>query len=109
MISRKKGRPVLNDTAIQPRGRGRPRVVRTRLSDRETQIITLLADGLSDKQAALRLDVSLRTVRFHFLNIKRCLKVRTRAHAVAVAIRQGLLTFGGFDLVGVRELAVNFL
>lgn len=74
----KPGRPA-------PRGPG----VLTR---RETEVLRLLAEGLSNEQIAQRLFLSKRTVEHHVSNILGKLGVTTRAEATALAVRAGSLT-----------------
>lgn len=61
------------------------------LSGREAQILSLLADGLSNKQIAARLGISANTVKTHMELMFDKLDVSTRAEAVAVGARHGLL------------------
>jgi DNA-binding NarL/FixJ family response regulator len=58
-----------------------------RLTEREREVFSLLADGLTGEQAAERLVVSPETVRTHVRNGMRKLDARTRTHAVAIAVR----------------------
>jgi DNA-binding CsgD family transcriptional regulator len=70
------------------------RTVRPRprpLSAREREILTLIADGLSLAEIAERLTISLATVRTHTANAYRKLGARNRPHAVALALRLGLI------------------
>lgn len=53
------------------------------LSDREREVVTLLANGLRDKEIAGRLRISPATVKKHVEHILRKLQVRTRAEATA--------------------------
>ncbi len=61
------------------------------LSDRELSILSLLGEGLSNKQIAKRLWLAEQTVKFHLTNIYRKLGVSTRTEAVHIAYRRGLL------------------
>lgn len=61
------------------------------LTERELQILRLLTDGLSNKDVGERLYLSPDTVKSHLVNVYRKLGVESRAHAVAVAIRRGLV------------------
>jgi DNA-binding NarL/FixJ family response regulator len=58
------------------------------LTQREREIVTLLAMGLSSKEAAVNLDISTRTVETHRLNIYRKLRLGTIADLVRYAIRE---------------------
>ena len=62
-----------------------------RLSDRETQILALLAEGLSSGEIGRELDVSATTVKSHLRHLYDKLEVSDRAAAVARAMRAGLL------------------
>jgi DNA-binding NarL/FixJ family response regulator len=61
--------------------------VAARLTDRERQVFDLLATGMTGEQAAAELFVSPDTVRTHVRNGMRKLGARTRAHAIAIAVR----------------------
>jgi DNA-binding NarL/FixJ family response regulator len=63
----------------------------TLLTNRELQILRMAADGLTNKQIGEQLFVSVGTVKSHLDNIYRKLEASDRAHAVAVALRRGLL------------------
>jgi DNA-binding CsgD family transcriptional regulator/tetratricopeptide (TPR) repeat protein len=60
------------------------------LSIREVEVLTLMADGLSNAEIADRLYLSLRTVTSHVTNILGKLDVSSRTAAVAYAIRNGI-------------------
>ena len=62
------------------------------LSQRELEVLTLIADGATNRQAAAKLFVSEATVKTHLLHIYEKLGVRDRAAAVAEAYRRRLLT-----------------
>lgn len=62
-----------------------------RLSDRELEILALVADGLDSKEIARELFLSHETVRTHMTHALRKLGARSRAQAVAVAIRDRLI------------------
>jgi DNA-binding CsgD family transcriptional regulator len=62
-----------------------------RVSERERAIFTELARGMSTDEIAAALHVSPHTVRTHIKNGMRKLDARTRAHAVAIAICDGLI------------------
>lgn len=61
------------------------------LSPRELEVLRLLADGLTKRQASERLFVTLDTVRSHTRSVYRKLDVSDRAEAIAVARATGLL------------------
>lgn len=60
------------------------------LTDRETEVLALVAEGLTDAEVAERLVVSIRTVHAHLRSIYRKLDVRTRSAATRYALQQGL-------------------
>lgn len=61
------------------------------LSERERDVLRLLADGLTKKELADRLDLSVHTVDNYLRRIYRKLHVNTLGGAVAKALRDGLL------------------
>lgn len=62
------------------------------LSPRETQVLQLLADGNRGSEIADDLCISPETVRVHLRNAMNKMDARTRAHAVAKAIKDGVIT-----------------
>ena len=60
------------------------------LTDRETQVLLLMADGLSNRDIAARLVVTEATIKTHVGNVFAKLNVADRASAVAWAFRSGL-------------------
>jgi DNA-binding NarL/FixJ family response regulator len=63
---------------------------RPRLTERETEVLRLVAKGLSYKQIADRLVLSHRTVQNHVQNTLRKLQLHNRVQLVRYAIEQGL-------------------
>jgi DNA-binding NarL/FixJ family response regulator len=76
---------------VERRVRPSAPVVSERLTKRELEILELLAEGLRYRQIAEQLFISPRTVGTHMEHILSKLGVRSRAEAVAVAYREGLL------------------
>jgi two-component system, NarL family, response regulator len=64
---------------------------RPELSKREAQILSLIAKGLSNKEAALALHVEETTVKSHVRTLFDKLGVDSRTEAIAVAIQRGLI------------------
>jgi len=62
-----------------------------RLSDRERQVLQLVAEGRQAKEIAHLLEISHKTVEFHKQSIARKLSLRTTAELTRYAIRQGLV------------------
>jgi DNA-binding CsgD family transcriptional regulator len=63
----------------------------TRLSEREREILQLLAHGLRDRDIANQLHISERTVKFHMNNVLTKVKARTRAQAIYLSTLWGWL------------------
>jgi DNA-binding NarL/FixJ family response regulator len=63
-----------------------------RLSDRERQIVQLLAEGKSNKEVAASLYISVRTVETHRNNIMRKMDFRSITDLVRYAIRNNIVT-----------------
>ncbi|MEW5939482.1 MAG: response regulator transcription factor [Chloroflexota bacterium] len=61
------------------------------LSDREIEVLRLVADGKPNREIALALSVSDNTVKFHLKNILQKLNVANRAEAVMAATQMGIL------------------
>jgi len=61
------------------------------LTEREVELLRLLADGRSNKDIALTLSLSENTVKYHIKNILQKLDVHNRTEAAAHAIRIGLV------------------
>ena len=64
---------------------------RERVTPREREVLGLLAEGLSNRAIAARLNVAERTVRFHVGEILERLGAESRTQAVAFAKQRGLL------------------
>jgi DNA-binding NarL/FixJ family response regulator len=61
------------------------------LTQREREVLRLLADGLRNEEIGRRLHIAGETARAHIRNAMRKLDADTRTHAVAVALRQSLI------------------
>ena len=61
------------------------------LSERELEVLDLLAEGLSNKLIAHRLTISEHTVKTHIASILAKLGASNRTEAVSQAIRRGLV------------------
>jgi DNA-binding CsgD family transcriptional regulator len=71
----------------------------TSLSERELQILRLVAEGFSNRQIASQLDISENTVKVHVRNIFGKIQVASRTEASMYAVRNGLIT----DMMPARE------
>jgi len=65
---------------------------RTDLTARELEVLTAMAEGLATKAIAMQLGVALKTVENHKARVFAKLGARNHAHAVSLAIAQGLLS-----------------
>jgi two-component system, NarL family, response regulator NreC len=61
------------------------------LTDREREILQLIAEGKTNKEVAVTLNLSLKTVETHRSNLMRKLKVKEVTGLVQYAIRKGLI------------------
>ena len=62
-----------------------------KLSGRETEILQLIAKGVSNSEAATMLNLSKATIRTHLEHIYRKLEVTNRVEAVTEGLRKGLI------------------
>jgi len=76
---------------LAPRGGPAQRLGESDLTRRETEVLVLVASGLSDREIAERLVLSPHTVHRHVANVRTKLGLPTRAAAVAAAAKRGLL------------------
>ena len=58
---------------------------------REIEVLRLISDGLANREIGVRLFLSEETVKSHVRHLLAKLQARSRAHAVAVGFRRGLL------------------
>ena len=64
--------------------------MRSVLSDRELQVVRLLAEGMSNKEISLRLELSDKTVKNHISHILAKLQLTARTQVAVHALRAGL-------------------
>lgn len=62
------------------------------LSPRQREVLQLLAEGKSMKEAAAILNITTRTVEFHKYRMMELLKLKTSAELVQYAVRQGIVS-----------------
>jgi len=62
------------------------------LTDRECDVVYLVAQGLSAKEAALHLKIAPCTVERHVENVRLKTRTRNRVHMIAHVMREGLMT-----------------
>ncbi|MGH2655757.1 MAG: HD domain-containing phosphohydrolase [Actinomycetota bacterium] len=88
--------PEMVAAVIEAAGQPAPRVVRPAgLTEREAEVVGLLARGLQTKQVARRLGISMKTADRHIQNAYRKIGVSTRAAATLFAMEQGLVSGRG--------------
>ncbi len=80
--------PAASPTAVSGGG---PEAILAVLTDREAEVLRLLADGLSNAEIATRLFIGEATVKTHVSNVLRALGARDRVQAVVHAYRSGLV------------------
>jgi DNA-binding NarL/FixJ family response regulator len=68
------------------------RIPRPELSTRELEILKLISNGDSNKEIAVKLEISEGTVRVHASNVFAKLGCSDRAQAVAVAFHRGIIS-----------------
>lgn len=69
----------------------RPLAAASQLTDREREVLTLIAEGLSSKEIAQKLGVSLKTIESHRANLMDKLDIHKVSGLVRFAIRAGLV------------------
>lgn len=62
------------------------------LTERECEVVDLVSQGLSAKEAALYLKIAPCTVERHVENVRLKTRTRNRVHMVAHILRNGLMT-----------------
>jgi DNA-binding NarL/FixJ family response regulator len=67
------------------------RMERTGLSDRELQVLQLMATGKNSREMGGVLGITEHTIKFHANNVLAKLGANDRAHAVVIALRQGII------------------
>jgi DNA-binding NarL/FixJ family response regulator len=67
------------------------RAERAPLTERQHEVLRLLADGLDNAQIALRLGISQRTARAHVSSVLERLGVENRTQAAVTAVRRGYI------------------
>ena len=84
---------------LQGAGQPAPRIERPAgLTERELEVIGLLAHGLQTKQVARALGISIKTADRHIQNAYRKVGVSTRAGAAMFAMEHGIVPWGGLPI-----------
>jgi NarL family two-component system response regulator YdfI len=86
------GLVTMNAEDLEPwLGYSKPARLVEPLTVRETEVLGMLAEGLSNKLIAHRLEISEHTVKFHITSILSKLNASSRTEAVTLGIRAGLI------------------
>ena len=85
------GAPPLLGSLLKPFSTSAEDLEAPPLSERELEVLGLLASGLANKQIAVELGISEHTVKFHVSSIYTKLGVTNRAEAVRQGVRRGLI------------------
>jgi len=90
------GEPVVNTRQLvrllpQLERRSQPRAAENELTDREREVLLLMAGGATNAVIARELFLSLHTVRNHVQSVLRKLDAHSKLEAVAVAVRTGVI------------------
>jgi len=99
-----KGERYLSPVVLQKvvagyvKGAPRPRTSYDRLSSREREVLQLLAEGLSVKEIASHLNLSIKTVDVHKYNLMRKIGVHDRIELVKYAIQRRLISVSEMQL-----------
>ena len=70
---------------------GRGAVATSTLTPRELEVLRMMAEGAANKVIAWKLGISEHTVKFHVASILNKLNAGTRAEAVAIGMRKGMI------------------
>ena len=65
--------------------------IRTELSDREIEVLKLIANGKDNAMIAAELHISPKTVKNHISNILMKLQIENRIQAAVYAVRSGIV------------------
>lgn len=96
LISPSMASKLLNEfTNLAKRADERTSVPTPRLTDRELEVLRLVAQGMSNREIAGELYISENTVKNHVRNILEKLHLHTRMEAVMYAVREKLLDIPG--------------
>jgi HD-GYP domain-containing protein (c-di-GMP phosphodiesterase class II) len=89
---------------LQVAGQRVPRIERPAgLTEREAEVVALLARGLQTKQVARRLGISIKTADHHIQNAYAKIGVSTRAAAALFAMQHGLVAWGELPIGRIRD------
>jgi DNA-binding NarL/FixJ family response regulator len=93
-------RRLIADFSRRPHADALPPAALGALTQRETEVLGLIARGLSNAEISAALVIAEQTTKTHVGHILAKLNLRDRAQAVAVAYESGLITPGGLPVPG---------
>ena len=82
---------ILSDMFLISLSGGKQKLLEEELSSRETEVLCLLAEGLTNREAADRLHLSVNTVASHRQNIMKKLGLKNTVEMTKYAIRKGYI------------------
>jgi two-component system, NarL family, response regulator YdfI len=89
------GLQVVDPALLRPQPAQQPASTDTsfsqELTSREQQVLTLMAEGLANKEISSRLGISTHTVKFHISSILGKLNAASRTEAVSIGVKSGRL------------------
>jgi DNA-binding NarL/FixJ family response regulator len=91
LISPQIASKVLQRLRSQGRSEGAAETIRAELSDREVEVLKLIANGKDNAQIARELYISPKTVKNHISNILMKLQIDNRIQAAVYAVRSGIV------------------
>ena len=83
---------LVQDVLAKKGAKARPKVPVNILSDRELQVLRLVARGYSSQQIAKQILVGVKTVETYRSRLAQKLGLRTRSDVIRFAVQMGLLT-----------------
>lgn len=90
-MSRQLAGKILREFARKITGDKQPEERNGELSDREKDVLRLVAEGMTNRDIGGRLNLSENTIKYHLKNIMQKLHLKNRAQAVAFALQSGML------------------
>ncbi len=93
------GQTVYQELPTVESGTGSGRSLAEPLTMRELDVLRLVAEGASNREAATALGVSAKTVEAHLSSVYGKLRVRSRTEAVVAAVRGGIITVDRSDRI----------
>jgi DNA-binding NarL/FixJ family response regulator len=91
LISPQIASKVLQRLRSQGRSEGAAETIRAELSDREIEVLKLIANGKDNAEIARELYISPKTVKNHISNILMKLQIENRIQAAVYAVRSGIV------------------